>query len=181
MEKNLPRVSRKDGNGTQEVGASSASSTGQGPPTLTWKSSRYDDAADRYGGGDPIDCSGKYCRSCTAGLIADCVAICCCPCAVVNLLTLALVKVPWKMGRRCLGLGKKKRKKLETKRKGRKSEDCGVGDRNGDPRRGGIEEGFLEILSGFDGEEEMCEVEKVWLDLYEVGQLGFGRVSFTGG
>ncbi|GLU11304.1 hypothetical protein SLE2022_280590 [Rubroshorea leprosula] len=181
MEKNLPRVSRKDGNGTQEVGASSASSTGGGPPTLTWKSSRYDDAADRYGRGDPIDCSGKYCRSCTAGLIADCVAICCCPCAVVNLLTLALVKVPWKMGRRCLGLGKKKRKKQETKRKGRKSEDYGVGDRNGNPRRGGIEEGILEILSGFDGEEEMCEVEKVWLDLYEVGQLGFGRVSFTGG
>lgn len=45
------------------------------------------------------------------------------------------------------------------------------------------EEGKMaEIASGFGEEEEerMFEAEKVWLELYQVGHLGFGRVSFTG-
>ncbi|GKV07748.1 hypothetical protein SLEP1_g19477 [Rubroshorea leprosula] len=172
MKENLSRVSRK--NGTQE----SVSSAGRAGEIITRKKNRYAVGADcDGGGGDSIECSGKYCRSCSAGLIADCVALCCCPCALINLLTLAFVKVPWKMGRRCLGLGKKKRKKLETKGKCRKSEEFPMGDRNGNSRRGGVEEGILEMLSGLDGEEEMYKAEKVWLDLYEVGKLGFGRVS----
>ncbi|GLT33235.1 hypothetical protein SLA2020_078390 [Shorea laevis] len=174
MKENLSRVSRK--NGTQE----SVSSAGTAGELIARRKSRYTVGADcdgGGGGGDSIECSGKYCRSCSAGLIADCVALCCCPCAVVNLLTLALIKVPWKMGRRCLGLGKKKRKKLETKGKCRRSEEFPMGDINGNSKREGVEEGILEILSGLDGEEEMYEAEKVWLELYEVGELGFGRVS----
>ncbi|KAL6141655.1 hypothetical protein ACLB2K_059943 [Fragaria x ananassa] len=56
--------------------------------------------------GDRVECSDKYCRSCSADMIGDCVALCCCPCALVNLLTLALVKVSWMVGRKCLGLVK---------------------------------------------------------------------------
>jgi hypothetical protein len=141
-------------------------------------------------GGDQIECSGKHCQACTAGLVADCVALCCCPCAVVNLLALAFVKVPWMVGRRCLGLGKDKgRQRLERKRKCRRSEiDCVV-ERDGNGRKtvavaaAVAEEGKLaEIASGLGGEEEerMFEAEKVWLELYQVGHLGFGRVSFTG-
>jgi hypothetical protein len=54
---------------------------------------------------------------------------------VGNLLALAVVKVPWMVGRRCLGLGKEKgRRRLERKRKCRRSEiDCVV-ERDGNVR-----------------------------------------------
>ncbi|GMI99147.1 hypothetical protein like AT3G01516 [Hibiscus trionum] len=141
------------------------------------------DAVDESG--DLIECSGKYCRSCTAGVIADCVALCCCPCALLNLLTLALVKVPWKMGRRCLGLGKKKRNRVEMERKCKKKcRDCSEVESSS---RGEMRE-FSTAFGVEESEEKQemgnfsarFEAEKVWLELYQVGHLGFGRVSFTG-
>ncbi|XP_061993753.1 uncharacterized protein LOC133711666 [Rosa rugosa] len=69
-----------------------------------------DDDAD----GDRVECSGKYCLSCSAGMIADCVVLCCCPCALVKVLTLAFVKVQWMVGRKCLGLGKNKKKENQS-------------------------------------------------------------------
>lgn len=159
------------------------------------KSSRY--TIDENGG-DLIECSGKYCRSCTAGLIADCVALSCCPCALLNLLTFAFVKVPWMVGRKCLGRLKKKRKKKTIKRKSKKrskkADAEGEGEaiieleeRDGDLKKGRREDGIWEIVKGFSKEEEIMnsvsarfEADKVWLELYEDGHLGFGRVSFTG-
>lgn len=144
---------------------------------------------------DQVECSGRSCRSCTAGMLADCVALCCCPCAVVNFLTLAFLKVPWMVGRRCLGKGKKKfRKRLEkrkTKCCERSESNNNVGVGNVISRKEELElEGALEIESssfGFVGEEQKdnnysarFEAEKVWLELYQVGHLGFGRVSYTG-
>lgn len=170
MEENPPRVSRKkETRGALKDG-----------PT---RKSRYtlDDS------GDQIECSGKHCRACTAGLVADCVALCCCPFAVVEFLVLALVKVPWKVGRRCLGLGRKKGQRLEKRRKCKRSDsDCVVLERDGNMGKTRVVEGMTEIASGF-GEEERTgsacarfEAERVWLELYQVGHLGFGRVSFTG-
>ncbi|XP_031265241.1 uncharacterized protein LOC116123638 [Pistacia vera] len=168
MQENPPRVSRKEG--IQGAGK------GGGGPT---RRNRYAVAVDDSG--DLIECSGKYCRSCTTGLVADCVALCCCPCAVVNILALAFVKIPYMVGRKCLGLGKKKRKckKVEA------SSSCGfVVERN----YGDLNKGKLEIESFGEDEEEMdgsvhsarLEAERVWLELYQVGHLGFGRISFTG-
>lgn len=176
MEENLPRVSHKYGAQETVTTGNSGSGvvgSGGGGPTPTRKKSRYDED-------DAVECGDRNrhrrrdsCGSCSAALIADCVALCCCPCAVVNLLTLALVKVPWKIGRRCLG----RRKKAETKRKCGKCEEYSSGFGIG----GAEEDGIMEILSAFDGGEgEMYAAEKVWLELYEVGRLGFGRVSFTG-
>lgn len=167
MEENPPRVPRKDW--TQE-----------GRKVGPTRRSRYtvDD------GGDFIECSGKYCRSCTTGLVADCVALCCCPCAVLNILTLAFVKVPYMVGRKCLGRGKKKRKckKVEGA--------CGfVLERDGSLNKVLKDEVFEIASPGFldDDQEEMggrvsakSEAERVWLELYEVGHLGFGRTSYTG-
>ncbi|KAJ9152666.1 hypothetical protein P3X46_026210 [Hevea brasiliensis] len=163
MERNPPRVSRKD---------------------RTRKSSRY--TVDESGG-DLIECSGKYCRSCTAGLIADCVALCCCPCALLNLLTFAFVKVPWMVGRKCLGRVKKKRRKRKMKRKCKKRSEKAEAEIEGDATSisiGGERDGNLkiwELVNGF-GEEVSArfEADRVWLELYEDGHLGFGRVSFTG-
>lgn len=177
---NPPRVSREN-DGTHV--------NSQGGPK---RKSRY--AVDD-GGGDGIECSGRHCRSCTAALIADCVALCCCPCAVVNFLALAFVKLPWMMGRRCLGFEKKK--KLESQRKCRRCEGGGAGDSVVERDIGNVRNGRLDldegILSEFssselreDQEEAIdrvsarYEAERVWLELYQVGQLGFGRVSFTG-
>ncbi|XVF14092.1 hypothetical protein REPUB_Repub09cG0027400 [Reevesia pubescens] len=153
-------------------------------PTRRKKSSRY--AIDEANG-DLIECSGKYCRSCIAGVIADCVALCCCPCALLNFLTLTLVKVPWKIGRRCLGLGKKKRKCKKScgsnNNEGENDEDekNQFGDENLRERIR-VEEGMWE----FSTQEEMgnfsarFEAERVWFELYQVGHMGFGRVSFSG-
>ncbi|GAV74645.1 hypothetical protein CFOL_v3_18125 [Cephalotus follicularis] len=177
MEQNPHRVSRRDG---------AHVTTRNGP---TRKTSRYTVDQDS---GDLIDCSGRYCKSCTAGLVADCVALCCCPCAVLNILAFAFVKVPYMVGRRCLGLGNKKGKRLEMQRKCRKSSrSCNEGgefvlERDGNLRKGRVNEGMSNIESGFNEEEQMgsisarCEAERVWLELYQVGHLGFGRVSFTG-
>ncbi|KAL4355283.1 hypothetical protein GQ457_06G041350 [Hibiscus cannabinus] len=142
--------------------------------------------------GDLIKCSGKYCRSCTAGVIADCVALCCCPCALLNLLTLALVKVPWKVGRRCLGFGKKKKKKkrnrVEMERKCKKKCcDCSEIETTSSGKMREFSTVFgVEEEEEEEGKQEIgnfsarFEAEKVWLELYQVGHLGFGRVSFTG-
>ncbi|KAH7532501.1 hypothetical protein FEM48_Zijuj04G0026600 [Ziziphus jujuba var. spinosa] len=190
MEDNTPRISRTN------VGTHVSS---RGGPK---KKSRY--TVDDIDGGDRIECSGRYCRSCTAALIADCVALCCCPCAVVNFLALAFVKVPWMVGRRCLGIGKKKKqKKLEMQRKCKRCTGGGGGgdsvvERNGNNVRKGRAHEGMNIMSEISSSDELdldldlgenenidCvsarfEAEKVWLELYQVGHLGFGRVSFTG-
>ncbi|XP_026663799.1 uncharacterized protein LOC103715828 [Phoenix dactylifera] len=130
--------------------------------------------------GDDIECSGRSCRSCTAVLLADCIALGCCPCAVVNLLALALFKVPWVVGRRCLRLLKKRRG--FTKKRVR---DEGRGEQCGGMRRKSIEMGIMGIGLGEDrniGSSDLGfeEYERVWAELYEVGHWGFGRVSFSG-
>lgn len=66
---------------------------------------------------------------------------------------------------------------LEEKRK------CGQGGIDGISRVG--EEGTSEIVLSCGGElndhfSAEFKGEDVWLELYEVGHLGFGRVSFTG-
>ncbi|ESQ41436.1 hypothetical protein EUTSA_v10014646mg [Eutrema salsugineum] len=174
---------------------------------------------------DEVKCSSKRCRSWAAAAIADCVALCCCPCAIINLLTLTLVKVPWMIGRRCLGGGgrntKKKKRRLLHRRRQRRGkingEDefhdhsnhhrrfetadndekcgggggcCGGGDY--DDHRFVVErDGSLtkeedeEKTTSLRGDDESrisarVEAERVWLELYQIGHLGFGRVSFTG-
>ncbi|KAI3500879.1 hypothetical protein L1887_36706 [Cichorium endivia] len=127
------------------------------------------------GPGDPdVGCSGKSCRSCTAGAIADCVAVCCCPCAVVNFFTLTFLKLPWMMGRKCLGLNNKKKKKLKNDEKEK--------DRSGILRKvEGLESKSENLEENDEKHEHSARFEaEVWLELYKVDELGFGRVSFTG-
>ncbi|XP_062106863.1 uncharacterized protein LOC133818161 [Humulus lupulus] len=159
-----PRVSRKNGTRTH---------------------SRKTERQTEDDGGDQIKCSGKSCRSCAAALIADCVALCCCPCAVINFLTFALVKVPWAVGRKCFGRWKKKKK--TNKRKGLESKrKCEKGHRYNDSEssvvqgeRWWMDEGIMEISSSSEEKNDSVE-DSVWLELYQIGHLGFGRVSFTG-
>ncbi|KAL9670273.1 hypothetical protein QQ045_007824 [Rhodiola kirilowii] len=132
---------------------------------------------------DGIECTSGCCKSCVAGAIADGVAICCCPCAVVDLVAFVLVRVPWMVGRRCLAMarGKRKRKRIA---------ECSGGG-NVEPRRRSsgmsrnylekwrVSEGMIEVTTSFkfeDDEEDDGADERVWLELCR----GFGRLSFTG-
>jgi hypothetical protein len=127
---------------------------------------------------DLIECSGKYCKSCTTGLIADCVALCCCPCVVLHCFALAFIKAPWIMGRKCLGLGNKNKNKNKSgcchKRK------CIKGHQDVDVVLEGNKEMDLKITSPMDSVNVGFEAEKVWHELYQIGHLDFGRVSFSG-
>ncbi|CAH2055372.1 unnamed protein product [Thlaspi arvense] len=146
-----------------------------------------------------VKCSGIRCRTWAATGIADCVAVCCCPCAAVNLLTLAFVKVPWMIGRKCIGWGKKRRRRIsredevhEKRRservKGVSGGCCGGGNGELDDHRFVVErDGSLTKEEEFKtaslrGEDETrisarADAERVWLELYQIGHLGFGRVS----
>ncbi|KAK1324965.1 hypothetical protein QJS10_CPA01g01309 [Acorus calamus] len=133
------------------------------------------DDDDDEGEGGPVECTGRACKACTAGAVADCVAVCCCPCAVLELLALALLKVPYMVGRRCY--------RLFFKRKGRFLEGKKIGEGSlgrvvVEGRRDG--EGHIGNDIGGGGYCAGAEAERVWLELYQVGHLGFGRVSFTG-
>uniref|UniRef100_A0A7N0U4L1 Uncharacterized protein n=1 Tax=Kalanchoe fedtschenkoi TaxID=63787 RepID=A0A7N0U4L1_KALFE len=137
-------------------------------------------AAADDGGGDGVDCSRGCCESCVAGAIADAVAICCCPCAVVDLAAFVLVQVPWAVARRLVASarGKRKRKRIA---------ECGGGPRRGSgaigrtySERWRVNEGMIEVTTSFNhtGEEEESEGvdERVWSELCR----GFGRLSFNG-
>ncbi|GKD33504.1 hypothetical protein Tco_1249013 [Tanacetum coccineum] len=129
--------------------------------------------------GEKVECSSQSCQSCTARVIADCIAVCCCPCAVVNFFTLTLVKLPYMMGRKCLGNMAKKKKKKKSLKNGEKDvisrKDQGENVDLG--RVTAIEE---EVDVGGTKYSARFEAERVWLELYRVDNLGFGRVSFTG-
>ncbi|KAK1432769.1 hypothetical protein QVD17_09668 [Tagetes erecta] len=123
-------------------------------------------------GDSKVGCSGKSCRSCTAGVIADCVAVCCCPCAVVNIFTLTFFKLPWMIGRKCLGLGNKKKRKLKNNEKEKDLSAISSKDEGLETKLEEEQEVKDEYTARFEG-------EKVWLELSKVDQLGFGRVSVS--
>ncbi|KAL6587469.1 hypothetical protein OROMI_000447 [Orobanche minor] len=140
---------------------------------------------DEDAGDSEMACTGRSCESCTAGAIADCVAVCCCPCAVVNFLALALVRLPWAVARKCLDRRRKRnrRRRLEEKRKRK----CCEGDRDGTSGNGDETTSDI-VLSGAVISEELNDLFSAefklgdfWSELYkEVQPLDFGRVSFSG-
>ncbi|XP_010550136.1 PREDICTED: uncharacterized protein LOC104821080 [Tarenaya hassleriana] len=167
MEENPHRVSRRSQGGAH------------------WRSSGAEEN-HQSDDGDGVKCSGKKCRSAAAAAIADCVALCCCPCAVVNLLTLAFVKVPWMIGRRCLGGGRVGRRRRRRGEDGfRRATAEGEDDHSFVVERDGSLTKEEDKTASFGAEDEdrisaRVEAERVWLELYQIGHLGFGRVSFTG-
>ncbi|KAK7381404.1 hypothetical protein VNO78_34069 [Psophocarpus tetragonolobus] len=122
---------------------------------------------EEEGGEEMIRCSGKHCGSCCGGYVADCVAVCCCPCAVLHCCVLAFVKGPSLVGRKCLGLGKKKNKKKGYEDVIERVESSNV---SASVVAAGEIMDSVTINSGFDA-------EKLWRELYQIAHLDFGRVS----
>lgn len=56
----------------------------------------------RFDDNEPTTAAGCGCRSCATVMVADCFALGFCPCAVVSLLSLALVKAPLVVSRHCV-------------------------------------------------------------------------------
>lgn len=127
--------------------------------------------------GDMVECSSKYFKSCTTGLITDCVALCCCPCVVLHCFALAFIKAPWVMGRKCLGLGKNKNHQKGHHKKNEDNNNNVVlqGNNKEDDLKGGCPTSTMEGVNSNLG----FEADKVWHDLYQIGHLDFGRVSLS--
>ncbi|KAL5227517.1 hypothetical protein ABZP36_015782 [Zizania latifolia] len=110
---------------------------------------------------DQADCTAQSCRSCVAVTLADCVALSCCPCAVVSLLGLAFVKVPFAVACRCVRRLRRRQGRLRQKKRG---EDADV---------------VAAAAASLGHDVAATDVEKVWLELYQVGHWGFGRLSVS--
>ncbi|KAI4999529.1 hypothetical protein ZWY2020_004118 [Hordeum vulgare] len=141
---------------------------------------------------DHADCTAQSCRSCVAVSLADCIALGCCPCAVVSLLGLALVKAPLALGRRCVQRLRRRHGKLQHKKRVRDmdlaggrpspSPKCagGGGHREPGPGEAASKGGDDVATAACQGQgADASEEERVWLEMYQVGQWGFGRLSFS--
>ncbi|KAG8086458.1 hypothetical protein GUJ93_ZPchr0010g9919 [Zizania palustris] len=170
----VPTMSRAMQQRRHDVEAEAAAAAGGVPRR------RFDDDEPTTAGA-----AGCRCRSCAAVMLADCIALGCCPCAVVSMLSLALVKAPIVVGRRCVGrLRSRRRTLLRNKRIGdvalKAATACDdVLEKKATAKAEAAADVFQTASSGeavaADDEDEE------WLEeMYRTGHWGFGRVSFSG-
>ena len=113
-------------------------------------------------------CSRRSCGTCGAS-------------AVVSCLTLALVKAPYVAGRRCVA--RLARRRLR-KGRARRVRDMGEDDDERQGPRCSKESCDLPRAAAADERAKVssridASSEKVWVDMYQVGLWGFGRLSFS--
>uniref|UniRef100_A0ACD5VYN9 Uncharacterized protein n=1 Tax=Avena sativa TaxID=4498 RepID=A0ACD5VYN9_AVESA len=143
----------------------------------------------------------ESCGTCGASAVANCVALCCCPCAVVSCFTLALVKAPYVAGRRCVRVAKTRRVRAALRKTNRvrslddqldRADGLGGGQCNGTERASKEHWGELGLAAvpgwwgstndasvAGEGRMRVSLTEKAWMEMYEVGHWGFGRLSFS--
>ncbi|KAJ3695300.1 hypothetical protein LUZ60_000677 [Juncus effusus] len=142
-----------------------------------------------------LECSTQSCRTCSAFAVADCIALCCCPCSVINMLTFSFVKAPYLISRRMLKTIKKKKGLLHRRSNSDIEESDGEivvdynvkgferksKDWNGELDKGiwGISLGEYKNINSSGRLSTKIDPDKIWMDMYQVGQWGFGRVSFS--
>ncbi|XP_040380334.1 uncharacterized protein LOC121054493 [Oryza brachyantha] len=145
---------------------------------------RFDDDGEEEEEPTTAGGDGCRCRSCAAVMLADCIALGCCPCAVVSMLSLALVKAPLVVGRRCVGRLRSRRRTLlhkkrvsdaagETKAIAKAEADAVVAD--DDAATASPAEAAGAAGDG-DGDGDLAWLE----EMYQMGHWGFGRVSISG-
>lgn len=138
---------------------------------------------------DQAECTGRSCRSCVAVTLADCIALGCCPCALVSLLGLAFVKAPLAVGSRCVRRLRRRQGKLRHKKRVRDLDlagalagaKCASGGGHGEPGTA-TSKGEDDVVTAASPGPEVAaasDAEKVWLEMYQVGHWGFGRLSFS--
>lgn len=125
-------------------------------------------------------CSGKRLAEVAGGTTAECAAVICCfPCTVVNILVLAVYKVPAGLCRKALK--KNRRRRLLKKRLLIQSNGDGDGDVNGSGRRISFDGKELELefslrsadwfsMKSISGDDEFVELEnEMWKKFYGTG------------
>ncbi|KAK3161482.1 hypothetical protein QOZ80_1BG0077670 [Eleusine coracana subsp. coracana] len=139
---------------------------------------------------DQADCTARSCRSCVAVTLADAIALGCCPCAVVSLLGLAFVKAPLAVARRCLRRLRRRRGEMRHKKRVQDDDDVDPAAKcHRHRRRGGAhddadkwkgsEAAAAARRSSSCASSGRLDAEKVWMEMYRVGQWGFGRLSVS--
>uniref|UniRef100_A0A0E0D6G3 Uncharacterized protein n=1 Tax=Oryza meridionalis TaxID=40149 RepID=A0A0E0D6G3_9ORYZ len=143
------------------------------------------------GGGGGVGCR---CRSCAAVMLADCIALGCCPCAVVSMLSLALVKAPLAVGRRCVGRLRSRRRTLLHNKRVRDvaaTSTAAAGEKKAIAKPEEELEAAADILANDDDTASaaaaaaaggaVVDEDLAWLEeMYQMGHWGFGRVSISG-
>ncbi|XP_047057066.1 uncharacterized protein LOC124663404 [Lolium rigidum] len=155
-------------------GTDSDDDGGSGPPSSSSSAPVVDHA----------ECTARSCRSCVAVSLADCIALGCCPCAVVSLLGLALVKAPLALGRRCVRRLLRRRGRLRQKKRVRDDMVdhlalAADGKRAGHAAPGDEEDDVAVAAAAAAEAAAASDADRVWLEMYQVGQWGFGRLSFS--
>uniref|UniRef100_A0ACD5W1R5 Uncharacterized protein n=1 Tax=Avena sativa TaxID=4498 RepID=A0ACD5W1R5_AVESA len=135
---------------------------------------------------DHAECTAQSCRSCVAVSLADCIALGCCPCALVSLLGLALVKAPFALGRRCVRRLLRRHGRMRQKKRVRDDmvDLAAAGKRPAGAKcaaPGGEDaskDDDDDVAAAADA-AAASEAERLWLEMYQVGHWGFGRLSFS--
>jgi hypothetical protein len=118
---------------------------------------------------DQADCAARSCRSCVAVTLADAIALGCCPCAVVSLLGLAFVKAPLAVARRFRRRLRRRQGELRHRKRVR-DEDMDTAAWKGE---------VAGMDAGRGSSSRKLDAEKVWMEMYGLGQWGFGRLSVS--
>ncbi|KAG0491175.1 hypothetical protein HPP92_008038 [Vanilla planifolia] len=132
------------------------------------------------GGDKDVDESARRtersCHSCAADAVADTIAVCCCPCAVVSQLFLAVLKVPSALGSRCLQIARRRGGALKKDGGGKNGESGTISVGESREKKADLRvESLVEISSAWNEAEE----ERAWKEMYLAGHWGFGRVSVS--
>ncbi|CAO2204271.1 unnamed protein product [Urochloa humidicola] len=154
---------------------------------------------------DQAECTAQTCRSCVAVTLADVIALGCCPCAVVSLLGLAFVKAPLAVARRCLRRLRRRHGELRHKKRVRDMDPAAKAKCRAGHVHGALEvldaaaaAAAAAAAKGARGSEAdaggeaaargarasnsssgRLDAEKVLMEMYRVGQWGFGRLSVS--
>ncbi|CAM0953736.1 unnamed protein product [Alopecurus aequalis] len=159
-----------------------------GAPALAPARRRFEAGAIEEDEGEPTTAgAGCRCRSCAAVAVADCVALGCCPCAVVGLLGLALVRVPLAVARRLL---RRRRRALLRGKRVRDVAAAASASCDDDNCEKGAEKEIAHGVAAVDttacgevgaaagvGDDHDAD-QLAWLEeMYRAGRWGFGRVS----
>ncbi|KAG0489228.1 hypothetical protein HPP92_008039 [Vanilla planifolia] len=118
----------------------------------------------------------RSCHSCAADAVADTIAVCCCPCAVVSQLFLAVLKVPSALGSRCLQIARRRGGASKKDGGGKNGESGTISVGESREKKADLRvESLVEISSAWNEAEE----ERAWKEMYLAGHWGFGRVSVS--
>ncbi|KAH9291142.1 hypothetical protein KI387_043669, partial [Taxus chinensis] len=129
------------------------------------------------------DCTARQACNCAASFDADCAAIyCCCPCTLLHLLVLALVKLPSTLARKGFRCAKKKAQ-TSAKSDQKKKHNDGDDDEMRENHRYYTPPWSYVVSPQLSNPlntslSAKVDTDKVWSELYAAGHMGFGGSLF---